>query len=485
MAIGSVQNVLFVHGYSVSSLNSFKRLPALLQNEGVEAVSMFLSAFITLDDDISCDDLAGALERRIALLEKTIDMRKTMIIAHSTGAIVVRRWLLDRLVSGGTMPSHFLSAAGANHGSTMAQLGQTALAHLFRSITQRSSVGARVLDDLDYGSVFLRKLNRDWLDAWNASSPLYSKTFCFSIGGTDHSFWENQLAWQSRESGSDGTVRISGANLNYRFIELRPPYTGFTTTVMNQPCPHLVVQTPARKYSHTSQSEPDTLGLVLSGAADVATEIAHFGRPPEAVSSLTYGILEGILSQDEQPFQAIVEAMNVADLPSYQVIQKKWVAEMDAWTQANPSEANSTAVVATSDQFGRVVDHASVIIRDQNGTIQNISASILGNQPISNRLSPSVISYYINTGEFRSSHPHAIHIEAGTGTQFATYGLSLDAPISDDENHVLGFNEFTYVDVRVFRDASAGFVLYSQALPTLEDILNQEFPPFPPGSISA
>ncbi|HEY1680991.1 MAG TPA: alpha/beta fold hydrolase [Candidatus Tumulicola sp.] len=185
MHTGPIDTVIFVHGYSVRDLNSFNKLPALLQADGIAATSIYLAGFVSLDDYLGCDDLADALERRIASLiaEHGIDLGRTMLVAHSTGALVARRWILNRratkkAVAETATLSHFVSCAGANHGSTMAQLGRTELAYLFRTLTQGQSVGKRVLEDLDYGSDFLLQLNREWLDAWNdAAEPLYAETF--------------------------------------------------------------------------------------------------------------------------------------------------------------------------------------------------------------------------------------------------------------------------------------------------------------------
>src|SRR5579875_596608 len=98
MHTGDIDTVIFVHGYSVRDLNSFNKLPSLLQADGIAATSIFLAGFISLDDYLGCDDLAAALERRIASLvaDHGIDLGKTMLVAHSTGSIVTRRWILNR-----------------------------------------------------------------------------------------------------------------------------------------------------------------------------------------------------------------------------------------------------------------------------------------------------------------------------------------------------------------------------------------------------
>ena len=480
MHSGSIKTVLLVHGYSVRTLNSWGRLPQLLQASGFAPTSIYLSDFVTLDDRVSCDDLAQARDDQIKSLG--LDPGSTAVIAHSTGAIVTRRWLLTRRSAGQPLPSHFVSCAGATHGSTLAQLGVTQLAHIFRQLTDGSSVGQRVLQDLDYGSTFLRKLNRDWLNAWNdVAMPLWRDVYCFSMGGTDHSYWQNQLAWQSHEAGSDGTVRISAANLNYRFIDLAPPYEAYKITEPKQRCPHLVVETLEKKYSHTSQNEPDTAGLVLI-AADAANVIQHgFGGPQIRVSAVEYGFLEGIQSADERPYAALEQAFGVQDDAAYAGLATQWAQETDTWSAANPGEANATVVVAISDQYERLVDDSLVLLGDQNGTITGVSSSILPHQPINNGVSSSVISLYINAAQFLQAHPHRIHLEARTDTPFVTYGLAIDAPISgtqgDQTSHVLGPNEFTYVEVQVIRDSAKAFSFVAESDPRLPGILNQVYPP--------
>ena len=479
-----IDTILLLHGYSVRTLNSWGKLPALLQAEGFKAASLFYAAFISLDDYVSCDDLATALEDQVSALEaKGVNLSTTALVAHSTGAIIARRWMLDRREKGLAPLSHFISCAGANHGSTLAQLGRGGLARIFRHITESSSVGQRVLTDLDYGSDFLRRLNFEWLDAWNApEKPLCDETFCFSLGGTDHAYWQNQLTWQSRECGSDGTVRISAANLNYRIINVEPPYTMMTTKTLSRPAPHLIVET-EKRYSHTSESQPDTLCLVISGAENAINEITHFGRVPEPISGTAFGILEGIANPNERPFVALKEAMGVTDRASYDALAKNWTAESVAWTSKNLDEGCSTIVVTMRDVNGRPADDSLVLIRDKNdGTIGGVSASMLGNQPIRNEASPSVLSFYVRSAAFSQVHPHSIYAEAKTDSAYVSYDLRIQSPLSDGpdaQSHVTAPNEFTYVDITTTRDASDALKFYPANLPDIVSILDKTYPPFP------
>ena len=132
-----------------------------------------------------------------------------------------------------------------------------------------------------YGSVFLRKLNRDWLVAWNdGTSPLYADTFCFSIGGTDHSFWQNHLTWQSRESvpmaPCEYRVRTSTTAGFPSLVES----SAYDLTTLNQQAPHLIVETPAkRRFPHQSRRSGHAEPCPHPGVADDVSEIVHgFGH---------------------------------------------------------------------------------------------------------------------------------------------------------------------------------------------------------------
>src|ERR1700752_4827915 len=106
------KRIILVHGYSVRTLDTYGMLPQLLANESYKPEDIFLSAFDSLNDDITCDDLANALEYRVSEPELDgLDMRDTGIISHSTGAMVVRRWMLNRHNKKGKLPTHFISLA--------------------------------------------------------------------------------------------------------------------------------------------------------------------------------------------------------------------------------------------------------------------------------------------------------------------------------------------------------------------------------------
>ncbi|HEX2712191.1 MAG TPA: hypothetical protein VHM88_08215, partial [Candidatus Acidoferrales bacterium] len=142
MAVQSVavERVLFVHGYSVRQLSAYGKFPAFLAGRGIPSTSILLSEFLSLDDQVTCDDLAAALEDHVTtqIEAEGLTIARTAVLCHSTGALVARRWILNRLSQGKQLPSHLITFAGANHGSTLAQVGRTIIARIFRDVVEQS-----------------------------------------------------------------------------------------------------------------------------------------------------------------------------------------------------------------------------------------------------------------------------------------------------------------------------------------------------------
>ena len=63
-------NVLFVHGYSETSLGAYFDFPDRLKASMPAVDQVVLAAFNSLDDTVTIDDLAEAMEERVAGLAK-------------------------------------------------------------------------------------------------------------------------------------------------------------------------------------------------------------------------------------------------------------------------------------------------------------------------------------------------------------------------------------------------------------------------------
>ena len=446
-----LKNVVLVHGYSVQSLSTYGTLPQMLQASGFNAHDIFLSAYDSLNDDITCSDLANALEVRMSGLEKAgLDMAETAIIVHSTGAIVVRRWMLNRWAATPSrpLPSHFVSLAGANHGSTLAQLGETQLAYLFRAVGG-TSVGLEVLQDLDYGSAFLLKLNEDWLDAYLPSpqNPSPPSTLCFSMIGDDHSAWTNQIFWQSHESGSDCTVRICGGNLNYRIMSYDQ-----------------TAQAPALTCKELPYSIPH---LVLKG-------VSHTGKN---------GILGGDAATMDLVYPFIEQALKTDSPAAYTAVEANWRGRTEVWNTANEADCNSTIVFALTHPGGRNIKDSLILIKDgdpdETTSVLNVSNAIEPHQPIQNETTPSSVSFYVNYGMFVESYPHTVSIQINSGCDEIAYP-SADFVVKANDSARIRPNEFVYVKVTLNREAVG---TYSVIPVSQNPNMTKTWPPLPPSSV--
>jgi hypothetical protein len=462
-----VMNVLFVHGYSETSLGAYFDFPSRLQAALPAVRDVVLAAFNSLDDTVTIDDLADAMEERVTALGAAWTAAPWAVICHSTGALVARRWLLNRLGKA-PVPTHLITMGGANHGSTLSQMGESVLGYVQKMFVKQSpTVGKNVLIDLDYGSDFLLKLNADWMDRWNDGS--LDALSAFSMGGdfvgNDKSL---DVFWQTHEPGSDNTVRISGANLNYTLLEVSHGIGGAGVTAVR----------PRRPVPH----------LVLAG-------YSHFGD--------NTGILGWRNPAGDFSVDAVAEALSVATPVDYVNVQASWAARVQAWSAAShaahvanrtPSAVNSTGVFTIRDESGRPIEDCVIAILDQTAlggqinvvganavnrlvtAANNVSEAIMPHSPIHNNVQRGSYSFYFDYNEYLQTSPHWFHIEAALPGLVSFIPLTFQQPPTID--HVIYPNEFTYVSLTMKRDTSQTYAVYQYG-PTL-NLSGTKWMPFPP-----
>jgi hypothetical protein len=467
-------SIVLVHGYSETSLAAYQHLPELLNQSGYDTI--LLSAFDSLDDFVTIDDLALAFEMRVADLEATgFSTSSAAFVSHSTGALIVRRWIMNRRAAAATpahavLPARLVSMAGANHGSSLAEIGKTPIGYLQKLLSKHVlAVGKQVLTDLEYGSDFLWRLNDEWMAAWNDPTyPLPAQVLVFSLGGdsigNDSAV---KLFWATSEAGSDNTVRISGANLNYTILDAEPDADPPTIVprVLARLVPHKIL----KGYSHF----------------DTDTGILHATDVTDAA------------------FAALMEALQTP-AAAYDALAQKWATENAAWATGNDANVNSTVVFSLRDQAGRPIDDSMICFWDEAdipGDPRDVtlapqrpatanytppaaetaeeeamreavitaslssSHAILANSPIHNAVAAGSYSFYLNyptwIGPGSTSH-HAIYIEAVSDSQYIEYKPTIYRP-SVDINRLIAPNQFTYVNVTLNRDPSNEYVLYKWA----------------------
>lgn len=243
--------LIFIHGWSVTSTDTYGELPAALKKEAVNyglninIKHIYLGKYISFHDEVEVKDIARAFDTAIReqLPNNTNGKRVFSCITHSTGGPVIRQWVDDYYKQGKALNNlplkHLVMLAPANHGSPLAVLGKKKVGRIMAWFNGVEP-GQKVLDMLSIGS------DEQW--DLNLSNTTYKSVengffpFVLTGQGIDKKFYDfinNYLD----EDGSDGVVRVSGANMNYKYYFLEQSdtavkrYTGTpakTTELINR-----------------------------------------------------------------------------------------------------------------------------------------------------------------------------------------------------------------------------------------------------------
>jgi hypothetical protein len=223
--------VVFVHGWSVRSTDTYGKLPQRLQQEAdslglaIDVEHLWIGRYVSFRDEVRLQDIARGLEAALAN-EPTIqaaiaEQRRVAFITHSTGGPVVREWWRRfYLARGRPCPmSHLVMLAPANFGSALAQLGKGKVSRL-KSWFQGVEPGQGVLDWLELGSPEAMDLNESWTRQepdWLAAGRVYP--FVLTGQSIDRAMYDHVNSYTD-EVGSDGVVRVAAANLNSTYVKL-------------------------------------------------------------------------------------------------------------------------------------------------------------------------------------------------------------------------------------------------------------------------
>src|SRR6185503_19292581 len=126
-------DVILVHGYNVTSTRTYGVLPQRLKKAGYNVKNVYLSKYVTLDDDLTLFDLTTAFNAALKdLYGKKFEQQRFACVTHSTGALVARSWI-SRFYGTAmeALPmSHLVMLSPPNAGSRLAELGKSRLGRL-------------------------------------------------------------------------------------------------------------------------------------------------------------------------------------------------------------------------------------------------------------------------------------------------------------------------------------------------------------------
>lgn len=218
--------VIFVHGWSVTHTNTYGELPQWLESQssdktlGIQVGNIYLGRYVSFDDTVTIDDIARAFDQAVRdeIIDKLREGERFACITHSTGGLVVRKWM-DLYFKNHLAQcplSHLIMLAPSNHGSALAQLGKSRLGRI-KSFFEGVEPGQHVLDWLELGSEMSWQLNESWLEYDCTAHGIYS--FVLTGQKIDRQLYDAVNSYTG-EAGSDGVVRVSATNMNYSLLKL-------------------------------------------------------------------------------------------------------------------------------------------------------------------------------------------------------------------------------------------------------------------------
>ena len=214
--------LIIIHGWSdnAASFTTLAKRLARPEPDGIGADirQINLGDYVSLDDQVGFDDLVEAMQKAWQDQSLPTLPRQVDVIVHSTGGLVIRHWL-SRYYSPDTTPiKRLLMLAPANFGSPLAHTGRSMMGRAIKGWkgTRLFETGTRILKGLEIASPYSWQLaEKDLLCDQSFYGP--GRILCTVLVGNTGYTGISALA---NRPGTDGTVRVSSANLNATSMEL-------------------------------------------------------------------------------------------------------------------------------------------------------------------------------------------------------------------------------------------------------------------------
>jgi len=393
--------LVFVHGYSVTNVDTYGQLPIRLKEEGkkngldIQVNEIYLGKYISFNDNVTLNDISKAFNHAVnTQLAHLITAKKQFVcITHSTGGPVARNWWYNFYSSvNKTCPmSHLIMLAPANFGSALAQLGKGKLSRI-KAWFDGVEPGQKVLDWLELGSNAAWKLNKEWITS--DGKQISEKGFYpFVITGQsiDRKLYDNLNSYTG-ELGSDGVVRVAACNLNSQYLKLVQPS----------------VQKDASGKYYSKEFKIESYITSPSTAMRIVTGKSHSGED--------MGILRSVKANNTdtasaETVNAIMNCIKVSNLKQYQVLTEKFNKETKQ-VQTNELLETDTQFLLLKrtfihDQYSQVIfkvidqennpiyDYDLILTAGVNDDPNHLPQGFFVDRQ-KNRLNTETITYYFN-----------------------------------------------------------------------------------------
>ncbi len=211
------RRVFLIHGWSVQETTTYQALHKKLADHGFDLHEVYLGRYVSLEDEVEIRDIARALHRALQDELKRDWSTPFHIITHSTGALVVKQWVVRHYTgrfAAGKPLRNLVFLAGPHFGSRLAHHGRAMVAHA----AYRGDTGRQVLTALELGSRFSWDVNEAWLDRSNWRGKGI-RPYNLIGDRVQKKLFQSKIFPAGYEAGSDMVVRVPAGNLNFkRFV---------------------------------------------------------------------------------------------------------------------------------------------------------------------------------------------------------------------------------------------------------------------------
>lgn len=434
--------IAFVHGWSVTNIHTYGELPEVLKREAsedldLEIENIYLGEYISFHDEVSLYDIARAFES--ARKDKLGD-EPFACITHSTGGPLIRLWIdlfyKDNLE---LLPlSHLVMLAPANHGSSLAVLGKKKVGRI-KAWLHSIEPGVGVLNWLQLGSQGQWDLNSSWLD-YSFENSFYP--FVLSGEKIDEHFYDFINSYLV-EKGSDGVVRLAGANLNYQKL------------VLKQDCNDDVID--AIIDGITIEAYP----LKLEGEIKTPNQCAFEVVKGASHSGDKFGIMKSVKKNRvvKPVVNSILESLEVKSFDEYERLSQSMNERTNQLQTKNDRYA--MFVFNVQDNYGNAIhDYDMILLAGNNYEPSKLPKGFFLDRQMNNQ--SGNLTYYLNYDKLKDIKDGklGIRIVARPSEGFAHYVPAEFHSNGIDLHKFLKPNETVMIDVILERKISKNtFVL--------------------------
>jgi pimeloyl-ACP methyl ester carboxylesterase len=411
-----MEPILLIHGYGSEqgtatsqrgAANIYGGLSTWLKRtySSDSVFELDLTRWISLEDGIGLDDVSRAMDAALRGPYSHLMSKTFHVIIHSTGALVVRNWMLK--FAGPNQPiRNLIYLAGANFGSGWADLGNNRLARWGRELFTSSEAGTRILNALELGASRTIDLHLS-LRGGDASMAARGVREYVIIGSQPAARWFERPIRFAKEDGSDGVVRVSAANLNFCYARFTANSAGQKATVRDvmdlRKLAHL--PTDAVYYDRVEESLPGVDGREVVPLA-IPYNTAHSGSD--------YSVVYGSANREyvEPLLQTALETTNIntwrtlmqpfAEVTAASREESKVRGFTDrladrGWERPTQYDAHAQVVIRLFDEDERPIDDYDIYFESEPADGHVTAISDLIEHKHRNGVTPNVFMFYLRT----------------------------------------------------------------------------------------